>query len=71
MGHTPREISRHVYYFIKTEDRFLNSSVMSTKYRPSPIRSGRLEILLLLKFFVPGTGDVSKNEVNVLVELTT
>ena len=36
VGHIPREISRHVYYFIKTEDGFANGSVISIKYRPSP-----------------------------------
>ena len=50
VGHIPREISRHVYYFIKTKGGFVNSSVISTKYRPSPIPSGGLEIPLLLKF---------------------
>ena len=42
VGPIPREISRHVFDFIKTEDGFVNSSVISTKYRPSPIPSGRV-----------------------------
>ena len=46
MGHIPREIYRHVYYFIKTEGGFVNGSVISTKYCPSLIPSGGLEILL-------------------------
>ena len=50
MGHIPREISRHVYYFIETEGGFVNGSVISTKCRPSPIPFGGLEIPLLLKF---------------------
>ena len=53
VGHIPREISRHVYYFIKREDGFINGSVISTKYRPSPFPSGGLEIPLLLRFSWP------------------
>ena len=51
--HIPREISRHVYYFIKAEGGFANGSVISTKYRPLPTPSGRLEIPLLLIFSCP------------------
>ena len=54
MGHIAREISCHVYYFTKTEGSFVNSPVISTKYRSSPMPFGRLEILLLLlKFSCP------------------
>ena len=53
VGHIPREISRHVYYFIKTEGDFANGSVISIKYRPSPIPSGGLEMPLLRKFSCP------------------
>ena len=53
MGHIPREISHHVYYFSKAEGGFLNGSVIWTKYCPSPIPSGGLEIPLLLKFLCP------------------
>ena len=53
MGHIPRDISRHVCYFIKTEGGFVNSSVISTKYCQSPIPSGGLKIPLLLKFSCP------------------
>ena len=53
VGHIPREISRHVYYFFKTKGGFVNGSVISTKYCPSSTLSGRLEILLLLKFSCP------------------
>ena len=53
MGHIPRKISHHVYYFIKTEGGFVNGSVISTKYRPLPIPLGGLEIPLLLKFLCP------------------
>ena len=51
--HIPREISRHVYYFIKTEGAFVNGSVISTKYCPSPVPSGGLKIPLLLNFLCP------------------
>ena len=53
VGHIPREVSRHVYYFIKTEGIFVNGSVISTKYLPSLIPSGGLEVPLLLKFSCP------------------
>ena len=50
MGYIPREISRHVYYIVKTVGGFVIDLVISTKYRPLPIASGGLEIPLLLKF---------------------
>ena len=50
MGHIPREIYRHVYYFIKTEGGFVDRLVIPTKYCQSPISSGGLEIPFLLKF---------------------
>ena len=53
VGPIPREISRHVFDFMKTEGGFVNSSVISTKYRPSPIPSGRVQISLLLKISCP------------------
>ena len=53
MGHIPREISCHVYHFIKTEGGFVNGSVISTKYSPSLISYSGLEILLLFKFSCP------------------
>ena len=37
-------------YFIKTKGSFVNETVISAKFRPSPTRVGGLEILLLLKF---------------------
>ena len=49
-GHIPREISRHVYFFIKSEGGSVNGTVISTKYRTSPIPAGGLEIPLLLTF---------------------
>ena len=50
VGHIPREISRHVYFFIKTEGRKVNGHVKSLTYRPSSIPSGGLEIPLQLTF---------------------
>ena len=50
VGHIPREISRHVYFFIKSEGGSVNGIVISTKYRTSPIPSGGLKIPLLLTF---------------------
>ena len=35
--HIPREISWHVYFFIKAEGVWVNGKVLSVKYRPSPI----------------------------------
>ena len=48
VGHIPREISRHVYFFIKSEGGSVNGTVISTKYRTSPIPAGGLENPLLL-----------------------
>ena len=50
VGHIPREISRHVHFFIKTEDGKVIGHVKSLTYRPSPIPSGGLEIPLQLTF---------------------
>ena len=40
VGHIPREISRHVFYFISAEKGSIAGTVMSTDYRNSPIPSG-------------------------------
>ena len=50
VDHIPREISRHAYFFIKSEGGSVNGTVISTKYRTSPIPAGGLEIPLLLTF---------------------
>ena len=39
VGHIPREISRHVHFFIKTEGGKVNGHVKSLTYRPSLIPS--------------------------------
>ena len=48
--HIPREISRHVHLFIKTEVGKVISHVKILTYRPSPIPSGEFEIPLQLTF---------------------
>ena len=53
VGHIPREISRHVYYFLKEIGRKVDGHVFFTQYRPSPIPAGGLEIPLLLNFKSP------------------
>jgi hypothetical protein len=47
VGHIPREISRFCHYFINYGGK-LEAHVRNTKYRPSPIPSGGLEIPILL-----------------------
>ena len=51
--HIPRKICQHAYCPIKTEGDFMNRSIISTKYCPSPITSGGLEMSLLVKFLSP------------------
>ena len=48
VGYIPREISRRVYFFNKNKEGWITIYVLS-KYQPSPIPSGGLEILLVLK----------------------
>ena len=50
VGHIPREISRHVYLFSKTEGGSVNGKILFVKYQPWPIPSGCLEIPLMLTF---------------------
>ena len=47
VGHIPREISRFCHYFINYGGK-LETRVTSTRYRPSPIPTGGLEIPILL-----------------------
>jgi len=51
VGHIPREISRHCYFFIK-EGGQISGHLVSTNYKPSPIPAGGLEVPLLLTFSV-------------------
>lgn len=53
VGHIPREISRHVYFFLKEENGSIDGSVKSIQYKPSPIPAGGLEIPLTLTFKSP------------------
>ena len=46
VGHIPR----HVFFFLKEENGIIKGTVHSTKYRPSPIPAGGLEIPLMLTF---------------------
>ena len=51
VGHIPRAILRHCYFFIK-EGGEISGYLVSTNYKPSPIPEGRLEVPLLLTFSV-------------------
>ena len=50
VGHMPREISRHVHFFIKAEGGKVIGHIKSLTYRPSFIPSRGLEILLQLTY---------------------
>ena len=50
VGHIPREISRHVQFFIKIKGKRVNGHVKSLTFRPSSIPSGSLETPLQLTF---------------------
>ena len=61
VGHIPREISRHVYFFLKDENGHIDGTVKSIDYRPSPIPAGGLEIPLTLQISkVPATLPIPK-----------
>ena len=53
VGHVPREISRHIFLFLKEENGKVDGFVYSTQYQPSPIPAGGLEIPLKLTFKSP------------------
>ena len=48
--HVPREISRFVYFFIRDEGGNVEGTLLSTRYCPSPIPAGGLEVPLKLNF---------------------
>ena len=50
VAHILREISRHVYFFLKDDHGHIDGTVKSIDYRSSPILVGGLEILLTLSF---------------------
>ena len=49
-GHVPREVSRHVFYFITGEGGSVKGKVESLTYQPSPIPQGGLEIPIQMTF---------------------
>ena len=51
MGHTPREISCHCYFFLK-EGGNITGHLICTNYKVSPIPAGGLEVPLLITFSV-------------------
>ena len=53
VGHVPKEISRHIFFFSKEENGKVDGFVYSTQYQPSPIPAGRLEIPLKITFKSP------------------
>ena len=53
VAHIPREISRHVNFFLKEKSGQIDETVHSLNHRPFPIPAGRLEILLILNFKKP------------------
>ena len=52
VGHIPREISRHCYYFMEEEGGMIFGHLLSTNYKLSPIPAGGLEVPLLPTFSV-------------------
>ena len=50
VGHIPREISRHVYFFIKQEGEKVKGRLKSLAYKVSSIPSAVLEVPLVLSF---------------------
>ena len=51
VGHIPREISGHYYFFMKEGDE-ISGYLVSTNYKPYPIPAGGLDVPLLLTFSV-------------------
>ena len=49
VGHILRQLSRHTYFYIKEGER-MDGSALSTRYCPSPIPSGGVEIPLMMTF---------------------
>ena len=53
IGHMPRVISRHMFFFLKEENGKVDGFVYSTQYQLSPIPAGWLGIQLKLTFKSP------------------
>ena len=49
-GHVRREISRHIFFFLKEENGKVDGFVYSLQNQPSPVLAGELEIPLKLTF---------------------
>ena len=49
----PREISKHIFFFLKEENGKVDGFVCSLQYQPSRIPAGGLEIPLKLTFKTP------------------
>ena len=62
VGHIPRDISRHVHFFIKTEDRKVNRHVKSLTYRPSPPSPAGFRNPTPVNIFVWAKGSLKHNE---------
>ena len=50
VGHVQKENSRHIFFFLKANNRKVNGFVYSTQYQPTPIPAEGLEIPLKLIF---------------------
>ena len=50
LGHIPRKISQHVYFFLKEQNGQIDGTVHSVNYRPSPTPVRGLKIPLILIF---------------------
>ena len=44
VGHVPRKISRHIFFFLKEDNGRVDGFVYSTQYQPSLIPAEELEI---------------------------
>ena len=53
VGYVPREISRHIFFFLTEENGKVDGFVYSTQFQPSPIPAVGLEIPLKLTFKSP------------------
>ena len=69
VGHIPREISRHCYFFLK-ESGNITGYLICTNYKISPIPASSLEVPLLLTFSVKSERifELMKSFVNDLYE---
>ena len=59
VGHIPMELSRFIYFF-KKRGGVSHAHIQTTKYRPSPIPEGGLEIPLMVTFKYENEDKLSK-----------